>query len=206
MLSYVEGAVPEWANPGVVTDGALADVGRLMRALHVAVDGFVLPPGLSWHHRSLGGPKPHVVCHHDLAPRNTVFRDGRAVAFIDWDMATPEAPINDLVHAAWQFVPLVRDEESVRQCWTAPPNRSRRLRRLLDAYDPPAEWRVGFAARVAERMTVTATGINLLAANGEPAFVRLAEDGVPASILLDRAWVMANADALDTAIQSPVAD
>ena len=33
-------------------------------------------------------------------------------------MATPEAPIHDFVHAAWQFVPLASDEACRWQGWT----------------------------------------------------------------------------------------
>ena len=49
-------------------------------------------------------------------------------------------------------------------------------------------------------MGVTAHGSESLASNGEPAFVRLAENGVPAQIGLDRAWVVEHAEMLDAAI------
>ena len=201
ILSFIDGVVPEGAHPEVVTDRALRDVGALVSALHAATADFALPPGLSWHFESLGGPEPSVVCHHDLSPKNTVFRDGRAVAFIDWDMATPEAAIHDVVHAAWQFVPLATDEECARQGWALPPDRGHRLRVLLDAYDLPGGERRGFAARVAERMEVTASGIEALAAGGAPAFRRLVADGVPGAIRRDRAWVEAHAGELDAAIE-----
>lgn len=202
MLSYVEGHVPEGARPDVVTDAALRDVGRMIRALHVASAGFQLPDGVSWHFRPLSGPEPHVVCHHDLAPRNTVFRDGRAVAFIDWDLATPEAPIHDVIHAAWQFVPFGTDKTCARQGWTEPPDRGRRLRILLDSYGMPIGERVGFAERVGQRMGISAAGIEDLVAQGHPAFVRLLHEGVPARIRADRAWVAEHADLLDAAIQT----
>jgi hypothetical protein len=202
ILSFVEGVVPEGAHPDMVTDYALQDIGRLVRKLHRSVAGFALPPGRQWHFKSLGGPGPHVVCHHDLSPKNTVFRDGRAVAFIDWDMATPEAPIHDVVHAAWQFVPLVSDEECERQGWVEPPERRQRLGLLLDAYGLPDREREGFAARVAERMEITASGIEALAVGGEPTFRRLAEGGVPGSIRRDRAFVEAHAGEFDSAIRS----
>ena len=202
VLSFVEGVVPDGAHPEVVTDVALRDVGGLVRDLHRAVKGFELPPGREWHFASLSGPGPHVVCHHDLSPKNTVFRDGRAVAFIDWDMATPEAPIHDVVHAAWQFVPMVSGEECRRQGWARPPERGRRLRLLLDAYGLPAGERGGFAARVAERMEITASGIETLAAGGEPAVRRLVESGVPGSIRRDRAFVEAHVGEFDSAVRS----
>lgn len=142
------------------------------------------------------------MCHHDLSPKNTVFRNGRTVAFIDRDMATPEATIHDVVHAAWQFIPLVSDEECERQGWVEPPERGRRLGLLLDTYGLPGGEREGFAARVAERMEITASGIEVLAAGGEPTFRRLAEGGVPGAIRRDRAFVEAHAGEFDSAIRS----
>src|SRR4051812_35748874 len=70
ILSFIEGDVPDGAHPAIVTEEALDDVGRLIRVLHVAVTDFALSDGISWHFRSLGGPPPHVVCHHDLSPKN----------------------------------------------------------------------------------------------------------------------------------------
>jgi hypothetical protein len=202
ILSFIDGVVPDGAHPEVVTDFALRDVGRLVRDLYRAVEGFELPPGLRWQFASLGGAGPHVVCHHDLSPKNTVFRDGRVVAFIDWDLATPEAPIHDVVHAAWQFVPLVSDEQCGRQGWSRPPERGRRLRLLLDAYGLADGEREGFAARVAERMETTASGIESLVADGEPAFQSLVESGVTGAIRCDRSLVEAHAEELDSAVRS----
>ncbi len=200
ILTYVDGVVPTGADPSVVTDLAVADAGRLIRELHEAVAGFSLPDGVSWHFRSLGGPGPYVVCHHDLSPRNTVFRGGRAVAFIDWDLATPEALIHDLLHAAWQFVPLATDETCRGHGWSLPPDRGRRLRLLLDAYGLPDQDRAGFAVRVANRMEISAEGIEAMAERGAPAFRRLVDLDVPTSSRRDRDWVVAHAESLDAAL------
>jgi aminoglycoside phosphotransferase (APT) family kinase protein len=43
------------------------------------------------------------VCHHDPGPNNTVFRDGRPVAFIDFDFAAPGDPLADLGYLAWAW-------------------------------------------------------------------------------------------------------
>ncbi len=202
ILEFIDGVVPVGAVPEVVTDDAIADVGRLMRQQHRAMEGFELPEAVSWHFESLGGPAPHVVCHHDLSPKNTVFRDGRAVAFIDWDLATPEAPIHDVVHAAWQFVPLASDDACLRLRWSPLPDRGHRLRLLLDAYGLETEARSSFAARVAERMEITASGVEGLAREGHPAFQRMVAAGITTDILRDQAWVIANADSLDAAIRN----
>ena len=92
-------------------------------------------------------------------------------------MATPEAPIHDFVHAAWQFVPFASDEACRRQGWAQLPDRSRRLRLLLDAYGLPAEERSGLGARM-EAIEVGnggARGVRLR--GGEPAGTRAGVDG-----------------------------
>jgi hypothetical protein len=199
ILTLLDGEVPTCAHPEIVTDAALADLGLLIRELHRATADFRLPAETAWHFRSLGGPEPHVICHHDLSPKNTVFKAGRIVGFIDWDLATPEAPIHDVVHAAWQFVPLATDEGCVRQGWQAPPDRGSRLRTLLESYGLPADQRIGFAERVTTRMETTASGIEALAHEGSAAFVNLDNHGVPAQIRRDRLWVHSHATMLDAA-------
>jgi hypothetical protein len=92
-------------------------------------------------------------------------------------MATPEAPIHDVIHAAWQFVLLASDEACRRQGWTRLPDRSRRLRLLLDAYGLPAEERSGLGVRV-EAVEVgngRARGVRLR--GGEPPGTRAGVDG-----------------------------
>ena len=202
ILSYIDGDVPSGADPSVVTDAALHDVGCLIRELHAATASFNIPKGVNWDHKSMGGPPPHVVCHHDLSPRNTVFQDGRAVAFIDWDLAGPAAPIHDLVHAAWQFVPLAHPASTRHLGWSEPPDHARRLRVLLDAYGLSSAQRARFAARTAARVEVTASGIETLAAAGRPPFVRLVEQGIVQQIRADRDWVLQNADSLDQSIRA----
>ncbi len=99
VLTYLPGEVPRRASPEVVTNRALVELGRLLRRYHEAVSGFALPPGVEWYHKSDVVPGS-VVCHNDLSPRNTVFRDGQPVAFLDWDFASPAPPAWDLAHAA----------------------------------------------------------------------------------------------------------
>ena len=199
VLSYVPGEVPDRASPEVLTERALAEVGRLIRRYHEAVSGFELPAGVSWHHPEMPGVGT-VACHNDLAPRNTVFRDGRPVAFLDWELAAPAPPAWDLAHAAWQFVPLSDDAGCARNGWPSPPDRARRLRVLCDGYGLPDRERAGFSGLVARRMEASASGMEALAAGGVATFERLVREGVPALVRADRAWVGRNATALDAAL------
>ena len=106
VVSWVEGDVPvppysDWA----MTDAALVSLGRLVRDYHDAVASFS-PVASDWSAEWAdpgGGP---VVCHNDLFPENVVFRDGIAVALIDFDMAGPGRPLWDLAIAAEEWAPL----------------------------------------------------------------------------------------------------
>lgn len=191
VLTYVPGDVLRTDDPRLQTDRALSEVGRLLRRYHDAVSGFELPDGVGWHSSGFTGPGT-LVCHNDIAPKNTVFRRGHPAAFVDWDLASPAPPAWDVAHAAWQFVPLVDG--------AVEPDHLRRLQVLCDAYGLKDEDRAGFVEFVALRMETTASGIEKLAAEGVPAHRRLVEGGVPARIRVDKDWVERHARLLGDAL------
>ncbi len=131
VLDYLPGEVAHYPLPGFArTDDSLCELGRLLRRFHDVTAGFVPPDGASWYFPVL---EPNeVICHGDVAPYNCVFRDGRPVAFIDFDTAHPGPRVWDVAYAAFRFVPLMAPgspDGSVslgEQC--------RRLRLLCDAY------------------------------------------------------------------------
>ncbi|MBG0818699.1 phosphotransferase [Planomonospora sp. ID82291] len=107
VFTYLPGEVP--ARLQVWSDEQVADAGALLRALHEATRG-----------SELAGRWP-VICHHDPGPNNVVFLDGVPSAFIDFDLAAPGSPLEDLGYAAWtwcvsakQVVPVKRQAEQVR--------------------------------------------------------------------------------------------
>ena len=201
VLTYVPGYVTRAASPDVVTEPALSEVGRLLGRYHKAVSGFSLPPGVQWHGGGADPGPEEVICHNDLAPRNTVFRGGIPVAFVDFDLASPAPPAWDVAHLAWQFVPLADDEGCARQGWrSSPPDRPGRLRVLCDGYGLTEGDRSGFPELLARRMETTASGIEALAAEGVPAHMRWVEEGVPAMVRADRAWVERNREVLRRAL------
>lgn len=103
VLSFIDGDVP-WQAGRLPAPESLAATARLVRAFHDLTAG-----------TGLAGDG-EVVCHNDLSPKNTVYRDGVPVAFIDWDIAAPGRRIHDVAHLCWQFAGL-DDPEEVGARW-----------------------------------------------------------------------------------------
>ena len=131
ILTYIPGTpvippYPDWA----LTDDALVSVGKLLRAYHEAAADFDYTP-YEW---PLSPPRPmagEVVSHNDPNLDNVVFRDGRAVALIDFDLAAPGSPVWDVAGAARLWAPLRApvDTDDIRRG-----HELQRLRVLVDAY------------------------------------------------------------------------
>ena len=98
VLEFLDGHVAwEPDQPAAVgSDESLVRVARLVREFHDLTTG-------------LAGDQ-EVVCHNDLSPKNTVYRDLgeglRPVAFIDWDGARPGRRVHDVAHVCWQYLAL----------------------------------------------------------------------------------------------------
>lgn len=107
--------------------------GALLRALHDATRS-----------SALVGTHP-VVCHHDPGPHNTVFRDDRPVAFIDFDTAAPGDPLEDLGYMAWTWCIASEPE--------APPvgEQAAQVRVLADAYELPGQARAHLLDAILDR-------------------------------------------------------
>jgi len=130
VLSYVEGEPALKPAPG---DEVVAELGRLLRRMHDAQDGFALPEGVTWPDLPVEATPDSVVCHNDLFWPNVVFRDGVPVALIDWDLAAPAPRVYDVASAANYWVPLRPDDQAAE--WGLPTrDRGARLRLLCDAY------------------------------------------------------------------------
>ena len=111
-LTYIAGraAVPP-LTADVLTDGALVSVADLLRRYHGAAASFD-PSGFAWPRPVPARYRAGLVSHNDVYPANVVFRDGFAVALIDFDLAGPGSAAWDFAAAARSFVPLL-DEADV---------------------------------------------------------------------------------------------
>ena len=180
------------ADAAAVDEAALRIVGRLIRTFHDATVGWTAPDGAAWQ-RLPGTPAGgDVICHNDLGPSNTVFRDGRPVAFVDWEHAAPGPRAWDLAGAVWRFAPLCADAEPVES--------GRRARLLLDAYG--LSERAEFLALVRERMRAVRERIRAGAEAGESPWLERWGTEHSERPLADRTWVARHRRTLERAIGS----
>lgn len=174
-LTWVEGWVPNEAEGWKLDVEALESVGRLLRQYHDSVSGFVPKAGFEEGPQAVA--EGDIVCHGDIAPRNTVFRDGRAVAFIDWDGIWIAPSLWDLGHALWQFAPVCDDDDPWLQHWPDNPNRAARITALVRGYRLTLSEAQQFPEMVSEVIAGCHRSVARKAAAGIPAFVRMEREG-----------------------------
>jgi len=131
VLTFVEGDValepyPEWA----LSDDALVSVAELLRRFHEAVASFD-PAGHGWPRQVPPAFRAGLLCHNDPNLDNVVFREGRAVALIDFDLAGPGSAVWEVACAARLWAPL-RDERDMPEALRG--RALDRLRLFADAY------------------------------------------------------------------------
>jgi Phosphotransferase enzyme family len=138
VLSFIPGQAaiapyPEWA----LTDEALVSVAQLLRRYHDAVATFD-PSGHRWPHPLPPRFNHGLVSHNDPNLDNIIFQDGRAVALIDFDLASPGSVAWDLACTVRLWAPLRAQRDTPARV------RRRSLERLalfVDAYGAPSDTR-----------------------------------------------------------------
>ena len=98
-------------------------VGRIVRAIHDASEGFTPTVDAPWD-VVIPAPSGELICHNDLAPWNLIIGD--RWVFIDWDGAGPSSRVWDLAYAAQAFTLSVASE--------VPEVAATRLAALIDGY------------------------------------------------------------------------
>lgn len=166
-LVFIDGEVPvppypDWSQ----TDSALASIAGLLRGLHDAARGFDAQ-GLTWSDRLADPAGGSVVCHNDLEPSNVVFRDGIAVALLDFEFAAPGRPVYDLAHLARFFVPIDDEFDRARLGWR-PADAPARLRLVADAYGLDGEGRAELLSAMVDAMDRIEAAVRQSVDDGEP--------------------------------------
>jgi aminoglycoside phosphotransferase (APT) family kinase protein len=166
-LVFVEGEVPVPPYPGwSQSDAALASVARLLRGLHDAARGFD-PQGLTWHDSLADPAGGTLVCHNDVCPENVVFRNGVAVALIDFEFAAPGRPVYDLAHMARLCIPIEHELDQAR-LGCRPADGPARLRLVADAYGLDRDGRAELPTAIDDAMARVETAIRRGVAAGDP--------------------------------------
>lgn len=171
-LTYLEGEValppfPSWA----LTDRTVTLVARLLRRYHDAAAEVPFDPGARWPTALSdpeGGP---LLCHNDPCLENVVFRDGRAFALIDFDLAAPGRPLWDVAALAFYLVPAL-DPESAADTGFRDADVPHRLRLLADGYGLSHADRVLLPATVVRYNEVSRAFVLDRVERGDPAFTR----------------------------------
>jgi hypothetical protein len=169
VLSYVEGrGVP--VDDEVVLDSVLVEAAEWLRKFHDTVDDF--RPDGPRHWRGTGEVElvdDQIICHHDPGAYNWIIQSGHFVAMIDWDMAGPGQPIEDLAFLAWTGIPLYRE--------TPVEDVARRVGLLAEAYGECGP--LTLLNAVVDRMTAASDRIEAGIARGDEGIANLQKVGEP---------------------------
>jgi hypothetical protein len=182
VLSFLEGHVAwEPQQPeGVWSDASLVRIAQLVRQFHDLTAGSPLAHG------------EEVVCHNDLSPRNTVYRDLgaglRPVAIIDWDIAAPGQRVHDVAHMCWQYLNLGPEITNTAHA-------GRRIRLIADAYGLD-DWSLLIETIVWWQARCW-RGIEAAAASGNPAMQRLRDLGAVDEVRAAHDWTHAHRSELE---------
>lgn len=174
--------------PPLFTTPRLAcEVGAWLRGLHEATSRFD-PSEREWRRGRLSRMPAQVVCHNDISPDNVVLDEGGSLqAVLDWDMAAPGDPRDDLAFAAWQFV---------LRHGSRPQDEAEGLRSLADGYGRDRADPVTVLDRVAPRLRGAVRFMRRGAASGDEGLQRLLATGIPEATEAGAAEVMARREAL----------
>ena len=174
-LEFVDGDVPlppypEWAR----SNEALASVAVLMREMHDASTALDLESG-TWSAEMADPNGGAVWCHNDVCLENVVFRDGRAIALLDFDFAAPGRRVFDVAAFARMCVPVDDHTNASRLGWPAQ-DLPARLRLVADAYGLEADDRIELVNLLGRTIEMGGEFVRRRVEAGEPGFVQMWAD------------------------------
>ncbi len=187
-LEFIDGDVPIPPYPAwALSDDALISMTLLVRRLHQAAAGFD-GSELEWNLELADPAGGSIVCHNDVCLENVVFRDGKAVAIIDFDYAAPGRPLFCLTAFARMCVPIDNPENAERLGWSDI-DRTSRLRLVADTYGLDRAQRIEMLGLLDATIEAGGEFVRRHVEAGDPGFVKMWNDmGGQARFDRRRAW------------------
>ena len=196
VLDFVDGdvGIPPYP-PWTADDDLVVSVATLQRDAHRAARDFRPPESAAWQDTMVPDAlRGTLVCHNDLCVGNVVVRDGRAVAFIDWDFAAPVDPLLDIAIAARHWVPL-RDATDLDES-RADVDRIARFGTICDVHELPRPQRVELVDAALAFLDQALASMRSRAQSGLPHYVAAWDAGYEGQNRRSHAWVLAERAAL----------
>jgi aminoglycoside phosphotransferase (APT) family kinase protein len=135
--------------------------------------------------------------HNDVNLDNVVFRDGRAVALIDFDLASPGCRVRDVACAARLWAPLRPDQ------YIDDPRRGRaldRFRQFVDSYGVTDADRDRMVSAVLQNHEWCYDVVGTAAASGHAGFSDYWVGGAMQRAATTRHWYLDNQERLQAAL------
>jgi Phosphotransferase enzyme family len=187
ILSFIMGEAPgndypEQLQSYMWSDEALVSFARLLRQYHDATEGYTPRADGRWQLNLFDSSEHEVICHNDAALYNLVFQKGSPVALIDFDMAGPGPRMWDIAYTIYTSVPLASFAPDYSSGTTVAykadlhaGDRRRRILLFMKSYgisvpDDLQKWMI-------QRLTAMCDTLKRGAAEGNPAFQRLVDEG-----------------------------
>ena len=210
VLSYIDGEVAGRPRPSWIADETrLASVGRLVRAYDDAAASFTVPldvPVDIAPAEPAGIPPapaypPELIGHVDITPENVVFRNGRAYALIDFDLAKPATRADEMFNAMLWWAPLSdpRDVDPLLRDVDVP----RRARILADGYGLSGAGRERIMEVALRRTRRSWYLMKQRAETHGGGWQRMWDEGVGDVIKRREAWLDRHAATLTAALTAP---
>ena len=211
ILQFIPGDVPRqpvvesWA----AATSVLVGIADLLRRLHEASASFVPPADARWFGDDVhvdmpadlrSEPPSDIISHFDVTPQNVVFRDGKPIGLIDFDLTRPGSRLGDVINTAMWWVPLFPEPD--RDPALATCDAPTRLAMFVDAYGLTDSLRATFCDVAIDGATRSWHRMRANAKQRGGGWARMWAEGVGDRILRRRVWMIEQRATIEDALRA----